>query len=237
MINAPVSPGPSPALRPRARLAHEKEARRQAILQAAARGFEAQGFAALKLTQIASAASLAKGTIYLYFNIKEEIFLELAEAELLGWFEALDEGLRRQGEGLFPEPMGAATLTALVSDSLEAQPLLPRLLAILPTVLEPQVDRLVALRFREFLADRSLRTGRLLEQRLPFLEAGAGPALLLRILGLVLGLWPLCEPPPQVRALLDAPGLQVLDVPFRPLFESTLSALLAGLAARRGKAP
>jgi hypothetical protein len=95
------------------------------------------------------------------------------------------------------------------------------------------VERLVALRFKEFLADRCLRTGRLLEQRLPFLGEGQGAELLLRVHALILGCWQMSDPPPQVKALLQSPGLQVFDIPFRSLFESTLLALLEGLESLR----
>ena len=222
-------------LQRRARLSHEKEGRRQDILASAFNLFETKAYNDLTLAGIAEGCGLAKGTIYIYFNTKEEIFLELVESRLLGWFEALDEGLRPAGGGLFLEPIAPAALTRLILDSLEAQPQLARLLGILHTVLEPNVERLVALRFREFLADRCLRTGRLLEQRMLFLEEGQGAELLLRVHALILGCWQLSDPPPPVRALLQSPGLQIFDVPFRPRFESTFRALLEGMDSLRMK--
>ncbi len=217
----------------RARLSHEKEGRRQDILAAALNLFETRDYNDLTMAAIAADSGLAKGTIYIYFKTKEEIFLELAESRLLGWFEALDEGLRPGGGGLFLEPMDPEALSRLFLDSLEAQPQLARLLGLLHTVLEPNVERLVVLRFREFLADRCLRTGRLLEQRLPFLEEGQGAELLLRAHALILGCWQISVPPPEVRALLQSPGLQMFDVPFRSLFESTFLALLEGMESLR----
>jgi AcrR family transcriptional regulator len=54
----------------------EKEARRQAILDAADRLFaERQELA--NVADVATAAGLAKGTVYLYFQSKEEIYLAL----------------------------------------------------------------------------------------------------------------------------------------------------------------
>jgi AcrR family transcriptional regulator len=219
--------------RRRARRSHEKEGRRQDILASALNLFASRAYSDLTMAAIAADCDLAKGTIYIYFNTKEEIFLELVESRLLGWFEALDEGLRPGGGGLFLEPIAPAALTRLLLDSLEAQPQLARLLGLLHTVLEPNVERLVALRFKEFLADRCLRTGRLLEQRLPFLGEGQGAELLLRVHALILGCWQMSDPPPQVKALLQSPGLQVFDIPFRSLFESTLLALLEGLESLR----
>ncbi len=52
----------------------DKEAKKQEILQAALRVFAEKGVDATKIHEIAEAAGIAKGTIYLYFNNKEEIF-------------------------------------------------------------------------------------------------------------------------------------------------------------------
>lgn len=229
-----MTEGHKPQTRYRATLSHEKEGRRQDILGAALGLFRNATYGDITMASIAAQAGMAKGTIYIYFNTKEEIFLELSEGMLLGWFEALDEGLRRGG-GLFMDPIPPSELAGLLLASLEAQPSLARLLGILHTVLEHNVDRLVALRFKEFLADRCLRTGRLLEQRLPFLREGQGPELMLRIHALVLGLWQMSDPPPEVKALLQSPGLQLFDAPFRPQFEAAFLDLLAGMEARASR--
>ncbi len=55
----------------------DKERRRQAILKAAKGLFFKQGFAATTMTQIAAAAELGKGTLYLYFQNKEELYISL----------------------------------------------------------------------------------------------------------------------------------------------------------------
>jgi AcrR family transcriptional regulator len=59
--------------------------RRQEILAAAIKVFGKKGFAATCVDDVASAAKIAKGTLYLYFNSKEEIYasaVQLAMAQL-----------------------------------------------------------------------------------------------------------------------------------------------------------
>jgi AcrR family transcriptional regulator len=56
--------------------------RRKAILAAALTEFSARGFAATRLDDVARRATVAKGTIYLYFADKETLFQELIRAEL-----------------------------------------------------------------------------------------------------------------------------------------------------------
>jgi AcrR family transcriptional regulator len=62
--------------------ADRRAARRQAILAAALSEFSARGFAAARLDDVALAAGIAKGTIYLYFRDKETLFQELIRSEM-----------------------------------------------------------------------------------------------------------------------------------------------------------
>lgn len=56
------------------------EARREAILQAAAEAFDARGFEAARMDDIARRAGVSKGTLYNYFENKDELLLGLAES-------------------------------------------------------------------------------------------------------------------------------------------------------------
>lgn len=55
----------------------EAQQRRQEILQAAGRLFFRQGFERTTMPQIAEAAELAPGTLYLYFPSKDALYIEL----------------------------------------------------------------------------------------------------------------------------------------------------------------
>lgn len=61
----------------------QKEARRVAIIEAALEEFTTQGFTATKLEDVAVRAGIGKGTIYLYFNSKEELFEDVVRKTLL----------------------------------------------------------------------------------------------------------------------------------------------------------
>jgi TetR/AcrR family fatty acid metabolism transcriptional regulator len=56
-------------------LSAEREARRRAILDAAIETFAQQGFVAARTRDIAAHAGVAEGTIYLYFDSKDELLL------------------------------------------------------------------------------------------------------------------------------------------------------------------
>lgn len=54
----------------------DKEAKKQDILEAAINVFAQKGVAKTKMADVAKAAGIGKGTIYEYFNSKEDIFAE-----------------------------------------------------------------------------------------------------------------------------------------------------------------
>lgn len=56
-----------------------KEARRQAIIMAGLEHFYQFGFVGAKMEAIAKEVGLSKGTLYLYFNSKETLFLAIIE--------------------------------------------------------------------------------------------------------------------------------------------------------------
>jgi len=58
------------------------EQRRQAILAAAIEVFTADGFASARLDTVAAKAGVAKGTIYLFFKDKEDLFEQILLTEL-----------------------------------------------------------------------------------------------------------------------------------------------------------
>ena len=64
------------------RKAREKEARREAILEAARDCFFTDGFEATTISQIADKVELSTGTLYLYFKNKEEIYVSILEEGL-----------------------------------------------------------------------------------------------------------------------------------------------------------
>jgi len=68
---------------PARRRARRKDARPGEILDAALKVFAVKGFAATKLDAVAAAAGIGKGTIYLYFKTKEELFRAVVRQRLL----------------------------------------------------------------------------------------------------------------------------------------------------------
>src|ERR1700678_475152 len=67
--------------RPMTAASDEDSAKRRQIINGAHNVFLAQGFDAASMNDIARAAGVSKGTLYVYFNNKEELFEAIVEEE------------------------------------------------------------------------------------------------------------------------------------------------------------
>ena len=73
------------AINQRARSEEQKTLRRNAVLKVAELYFLEVGYEAFSMSHLAKRAGVAKGTLYLYFETREEIFLTLYEQSLIRW--------------------------------------------------------------------------------------------------------------------------------------------------------
>ncbi len=75
-----------------------KAQRFKEILKAALEEFSINGFAATRLEDVAARAGIAKGTIYLYFNSKEELFEAVVRDRIIPYFERMEQ-IQEQSKG------------------------------------------------------------------------------------------------------------------------------------------
>src|SRR5262252_7462295 len=68
---------------PSVRWRRRKTARPAEILDAALAAFAERGFAATRLDDVAARAGITKGTLYLYFSSKEELFKAVVRQQLV----------------------------------------------------------------------------------------------------------------------------------------------------------
>lgn len=212
----------------RARSDEDKRERREAILSTALGMYERDpSFGAFTMAALAAEAGLAKGTLYLYFRTKEEVFLALVERLFGEWFADVDARLER-GEGTWTAAEGAAVLL----ESVRGRLTLVRLLVIQGVIVEQNVEHDAALAYKRAVLERMAATGSLLERRLPFLPEDGGARLLLHLHALVTGLWQLAEPSPVIRRVLDEPGMEAARVDFERELGVLLRAVLEGMERR-----
>ena len=87
-----ISPAPSDA-EPRQRRARRKEARPSELVDAALALFVEKGFAATRVEEVAARAGVSKGTLFLYFPSKEELFKAVVRETIAGRFTEWNEEL------------------------------------------------------------------------------------------------------------------------------------------------
>lgn len=202
----------------KARSDAEKSEHRMQILAAALATFEESDGEIATVSDVAERAGLAKGTVYLYFQTREEIYLALLEDQLHAWTARFAESLERA------EDLADAFLAYPL-----AHPCLLRLASRAHALLERNVDAPAALRFRRGLADAFADAGGRADA-LAGLAPGTAARALLRGFALLLGLWQLSEPAPAVRSVLTTEDLAELRGALALEAGAALRALFAGLA-------
>jgi AcrR family transcriptional regulator len=202
----------------------ERESRRQVLLEAAHRLYRERG-ALPPVADIAQAAGLAKGTVYLYFRTKEEIFVALLEDGFARLFAALEpvlDSLPRGGAAV--ADAFASHFRALVAGSGDLLPLA----ALANAVLEQNLPVEPMRRFKTALAQGIAAAGTRLEAQTGLAPAGSGETLLLHTYALALGLWQALSYPAALKALLREPELRGLDRDFAAELEGAVAALWRG---------
>lgn len=194
----------------------DKAARRADILAAARVLFLEDSHQLPSVARIAEAASLAKGTVYLYFRTKEEIFVALLMEDFAGLLREVHEAFR-EGE----RASLLSTFLQRYVAYLDARPALLRLDAMAYSVLENNLSEEQLRASKLELTQGIVAAGAVVDAALS-LPAGRGVSLLMRTYALTRGLWQTLDYPPTLRAVLAEP----VFAPIRPEFRDELVAAL-----------
>jgi AcrR family transcriptional regulator len=212
----------------RARQPEQKEKRRQAILDAALRlWLREKEDGEFTMSRLAEQTGLAKGTLYLYFGTKEELFLALLEGMLGSWFDELIHKLRPlAGKGT------ATRVARVLSRTLADREPLTRLFPLLASVLEPGMNAQTAIDFKQSVCARATEAEATLEQAVPGLPAGEGHRVLVHALALTTGLRQMYENEKTLQQIMPLePGMRCFPSTVAHELEIALTALIRGFLA------
>jgi AcrR family transcriptional regulator len=214
----------------RARQPQEKIGKREHLLEAATELWQEASFADFKMSALAERAGVAKGTLYLYFSTKEQLFLNLLEERLYNWMRRLAARL----DDL--EDASPRTVARVVREEFENDPSLDRLLPMLESVLEHGIGKSAALAFKRRLLVEVNHLAASLEAALPELQKGDGVEAAIMIRALHTGFRQMSDVSPVIREVLDSHrDLAALQVDFARDFENALAYALRGLLKKKGK--
>ena len=198
----------------------DKELRREAILDAAVKLWLAQPERMANMAEIATAAGLAKGTVYLYFRSKEELFLAIHERHVSEFFNRVIARAQHQN------PMLMDDMLVLNHQFLLDTPAFLPLAALCHGMMERHIPLEVGYAFEARTYQRLDLAVAALQRHFP----NVTQALMLQSYALILGLWQLLRPTPlkalmKERALLCActdDYLFMLDTALQALWRGAL---------------
>jgi AcrR family transcriptional regulator len=218
----------------RARSEEQREARRQAILGAAAAMLAEMPVAEVTLNELSRRAGLAKSNVLRYFESREAVLLELLDSAWQDWLAQLDAELADAVVAGDPVASRADQLAAAVAASLAARPMLCDLISAQAAVLERNVSPQVAAQYKRASIAGISALGALLLRSVP--ELGEPDAF--RLAGAAVmttaAVWPHTQPSAAMLAAYAAdPALAAMRLDFTATLREVLEVLTAGLLARR----
>jgi AcrR family transcriptional regulator len=217
----------------RARSEEQREARRRAILDAAAAMLTEMPLAQVTLNELSRRAGLAKSNVLRYFESREAVLLELLDSAWQDWLVQLEKDLADAVDIAAPLTERADQLAAAVAASLASRPMLCDLISAQAAVLERNVSPEVAAQYkRASIADITAFGGLMLRC---VTELGEPDAV--RLAGAVImmtgALWPHTQPSAAMLAAYAAdPALAALRLDFTATVRELVAVMIAGLLAR-----
>ncbi|MFL6649337.1 MAG: TetR/AcrR family transcriptional regulator [Sulfurifustaceae bacterium] len=163
----------------------DKLERRREILDAAERLFLAKPEGLASMDELAVAAGVAKGTLYLYFPSKEEVLLALHERGAHELFDAIDREIAAKGSRFSLDDLSALARRLIIES-----PIYLPLMTLVIGFIGRSIPVEEVVRFHQSIHERVARSGVGLE-RVFGLPAGDGWRLLKYSHAFVVGLWQL----------------------------------------------
>jgi len=210
------------AIRQRAMAVEDKAERRNALLDAAETLFLEHPDRLANVAEVADAAGVAKGTVYLYFPSKEEMLLALHERHVAAFFSELIALLERPG------PHSFDAIFAVTRKHIIRGPGYLPLTSICFGLMDREISLERAVEFKVRVGDMLAEAGSRIERDFPDLAPGAGVALLCNSYGLMVGMWQLLNPNKRLGAALERPELRMFRVDYEREVEAALRALWTG---------
>lgn len=201
----------------------DKAVRRDSLMQAALSLFLQQQPQLPSVQSIASSAGLAKGTVYLYFNSKEEIFLAILS-------ELYQTVLSQLRETLGHENNIADAVSTTIINFTNSHPEFMPLASMNNSILERNVNEKTVMGFKAMLFQEISCISQELSIRLPSASTSECAGMLINTHALLLGLWQMHQMPDNVRQALVHAQMDLLAPDFHQALKSGINCLWQGLA-------
>ena len=196
----------------------DKELRREAILDAAEQLWLSQPDRLVNVAEIAAAAGLAKGTVYLYFRSKEELLLAIHERHVEDFFQRITQYCGTSNSLVIED------MFFITRDFLNASPAFLPLATLCHGMMERQIPLEVGYAFEERTLERLTAIVSQLQTHFPNLTVN----LMVQSYALILGLWQLLRPTPLKELMKERELLCACTEDYLVMLENALNALWRG---------
>jgi len=208
--------------------AEDKEARRDVILAAARTLFLRDPEKLPSAAAIATEAGLAKGTVYLYFSTKEEIFMDLLHVERVAMMARIREAFAPDSRSV-DEKIGAF-ITDYVTH-VTARPDISKLESLGYSVLERNIEQGRLRAYKQELGAALVDAGTVVEAALGLAE-GEGARVLVHSYALTQGLWQALDIPPDCLEMMGDAAVAFTSLDFATELNVSLDRYWRGLRSQ-----
>lgn len=211
----------------RARSQEQREQRRQVILATAAAMLTEMPVSELSLNELSRRVGLAKSNVLRYFESREAVLLDLLDAELLAWIEALQDMPPRSGGTV--RDRGDDLAAAMVSE-LAGRPVLCDLIGAQAAVLERNVSTKIAVNHKRANLDAVRAITAVILDHLPEFTAEEAVKVFAYFILMTSAAWPRSRPTQAVQAAYDAdPEISAMHMDFKETVKDIVRVTIAGI--------
>ncbi|MCG8427062.1 MAG: TetR/AcrR family transcriptional regulator [Chromatiales bacterium] len=204
--------------RPRAISSEDKAQKRNEILDAAETLWLEDQHEIANMHSVATAAGVAKGTLYLYFPSKEELFLSLHERQVRTFFEMIIERAHQA------KPMNIHEMHTVVRRFIESTPAFLPLTTLVHGLLERQIPAETSFVFKERILNHLNQAVDALKPHFPNITAH----MMMQSYAMIIGLWQLLRPTPLRELIKERLEDVACSDDYLNALESALNALWRG---------
>lgn len=185
----------------RARDAEQKQQRRQTLLDAGWSLYLSNNGNLPSVAQMVERAGLAKGTFYIYFKTKEELFVELVAIAMEDLFDKLNTYLEQ-------DQITAGGCIDVFINAVNREAPIIRLGPMMTGVLEKNTAPEIILRFKRRLVENLNSCGKKLERQFPSLSTRKASRTLFRCYAVVLGIAQILPSDSATASSLEEEGFE-----------------------------
>ncbi len=201
----------------------DKKKRKEKILKTAWNLYKKADGQLPTVSGIAQKSGLSKGTFYLYFKTKEEIFLQLYIHKLKEWHESVADKLNKCSGNI-----SEVEFAEIITDYVIKNPLLLKMGSLVKGVLEENTDEKVIVETKMRIAQLLECCGQLTSQNFSGVTLNQAIQIHMRIYALIFGLWQITSSPKHIRKMLKKARIHAFEPDFHDIVVESVATLLKG---------